>query len=368
MSQKFGEVVSAFVGDKNFEDMGSYGEGHINDTCLANVKLSDGKNIKLIFQKINHNIFTNTDGLMNNILGVTEFLKDIIVKNGGDPDRETLTVVKTLDGKLLYKDSEGNYWRAYTFIDDTNCFQSIECDKDFYNCGVAFGNFQRQLANYPVDKLCETIVNFHNTESRIADLEKAIAADVKGRAKNVAKEIEFALSRKESACEIVNLIRDGKMPMRVTHNDTKLNNILFDKQTGKALCIIDLDTVMPGAAAYDFGDSIRFGASTGAEDEVDLDKIEMDLHLYEVFAEGYLSVAKEFLTVTELYSLSIGAKIMTYECGIRFLTDYLNGDTYFKIHRENHNLDRCRTQFKLVADMEQKMDQMHEIIKQHSKQ
>ncbi len=367
MSYNFDKIVSAFVGDKKCVDIRPHGEGHINDTFAATIQDADGTQKRVIFQKINHSIFTDTDGLMNNIWGVTNFLKDIIVKNGGDPNRETMTVIKTLDGKFLYNDEGGNYWRAYDFIEGTNCFQSIESDEDFYNCGAAFGNFQRQLADYPADELCETIVNFHNTESRLRDFEEAVKKDVMGRAKDVQPEIEFALQRKESACEIVNLLRDGKMPLRVTHNDTKLNNILFDAQTGKALCIIDLDTVMPGAAAYDFGDSIRFGASTGAEDETDLSKIEMSLHLFEVFTKGYLSVAKEFLTETELYSLAIGAKIMTFECGIRFLADYLSGDTYFKIHRERHNLDRCRTQFKLVDDMEKKMDEMQAIVKKYAK-
>ena len=367
MKYDFDKVVAAFVGDEKCIDIRPHGEGHINDTFAGTIDIGGGKTKRLIFQRINHSIFTDPDGLMNNICGVTEFLKDIIAKNGGDPNRETMTVIKTVDGGNYYKDADGNYWRAYDFIEDTNCFQSIESDEDFYNCGAAFGNFQRQLADYPAAKLCETIVNFHNTESRIKDFEKAVKDDIKGRAKDVQAEIDFAMQRKEAGCEIVNLLRDGKMPLRVTHNDTKLNIILFDAQSGEALCIIDLDTVMPGAAAYDFGDSIRFGASTGAEDEIDLSKIEMSLDLFEVFTKGYLSVAKEFLTETELYSLAIGAKIMTYECGIRFLTDYLNGDTYFKIHREHHNLDRCRTQFKLVADMEKKMDEMHAIVKKYSK-
>ena len=218
------------------------------------------------------------------------------------------------------------------------------------------------LAEYPAEKLHETIVNFHNTPSRFADFKKALAEDKMGRAKNVQAEIDFVLARECKADAITSKLESGEIPYRVTHNDTKLNNILIDNKTGKAKCVIDLDTIMPGAAAYDFGDSIRFGASTGAEDETDLSKISVDTHLFEVFAKGYLSTANKFLTPAEKDSLVTGAYLMTLECGVRFLADYLNGDVYFKIHRENHNLARCRTQFKLVADMEAKEAELRAIV------
>lgn len=363
----FDLIVSQFLneGDK-MVSVGPFGEGHINDTYAAVIE-NNGEKRRIIVQRINHSIFTEPAALMDNIYGVTTFLKKIIEANGGDVLRETLTVIPAKDGKLYFVDEGGNYWRSYIFIEGATTYQSIQTKEDFYNCGAAFGNFQRLLADYPADQLSESIPNFHNTEKRFEAFVEAVNKDICGRAKDVQAEIEFAMARKEAACEIVNMLKEGKIPLRVTHNDTKLNNIMIDDATGKAICIIDLDTIMPGAAAYDFGDSIRFGASTGAEDEVDLSKIEMSLELFEVFASGYLSVAKEFLTDEELYSLSIGAKIMTFECGIRFLTDYLSGDTYFKIHRPNHNLDRCRTQFKLVADMEKKMDQMHVIVNKYAK-
>ncbi|MBQ8267736.1 MAG: aminoglycoside phosphotransferase family protein [Clostridia bacterium] len=293
---------------------------------------------------------------MENIVGVTEFLRGKVEEDG------TLTVIPTLDGKSFYVDEFENYWRVYKFIDDAIAYQQIENDNDFYICGLAFGEFQQMLAEYPAEKLHETIVNFHNTPSLYADFKKALAEDKMGRAKDVQPEIDFVLARECKADGITSKLESGEIPYRVTHNDTKLNNILIDNETGKAKCVIDLDTVMPGAAAYDFGDSIRFGASTGAEDETDLSKISVDTHLFEVFAKGYLSTANKFLTPAEKDSLVTGAYLMTLECGVRFLTDFLNGDVYFKIHRENHNLDRCRTQFKLVSDMEAKEAELRAIV------
>lgn len=333
-----------------------YGNGHINATWLAIHKSDDGKEAKNLLQKISTVAFKKPNELMENIVGVTEFLRNKVEEDG------TLTVIKTLDGKNLYIDEFGNYWRVYKFIDDAIAYQQIENDNDFYICGLAFGEFQQMLAEYPAEKLHETIVNFHNTPSRYADFKKALAEDKMGRAKDVQPEIDFVLAREGKADGITSKLESGEIPYRVTHNDTKLNNILIDNETGKAKCVIDLDTVMPGAAAYDFGDSIRFGASTGAEDETDLSKISVDTHLFEVFAKGYLSTANKFLTPAEKDSLVTGAYLMTLECGVRFLTDYLNGDVYFKIHRENHNLDRCRTQFKLVSDMEAKEAELRAIV------
>ncbi len=338
-------------------EINPYGSGHINSTWLAIHKSADGKITKNLLQKINNYVFTNPDQLMENIVGVTEYLKDLVEEDG------TLTVIKTLDGKNYLLDEFGNYWRVYKFIDDATAYDKIENENDFYTCGTAFGEFQQLLAGYPAEKLHETIANFHNTPSRIADLKKAIAEDKAGRLDSVKAEVDFVLSREDKVDAITSKLASGEIPYRVTHNDTKLNNILIDNATGKAKCVIDLDTIMPGAAAYDFGDCIRFGASTAAEDETDLSKVEVDLHLFEVFASGYLSTANKFLTDAEKESLVTGAYLMTLECGSRFLADYLNGDVYFKIHRENHNLDRCRTQFKLVADMEAKEAQMREFVR-----
>ena len=333
-----------------------YGSGHINSTWLAIHKSDDGKEVKNLMQKISTVAFKNPEQLMENIVGVTEFLRDKVEEDG------TLTVIPTLDGKSFYLDEFGSYWRVYKFVENATAYQQIENDNDFYTCGLAFGEFQQMLAEYPAEKLYETIPNFHNTPSRFADFKKALAEDKMGRAKDVQAEIDFVLAHECKADAITSKLESGEIPYRVTHNDTKLNNILIDDATGKAKCVIDLDTVMPGAAAYDFGDSIRFGASTGAEDETDLSKISVDVHLFEVFAKGYLSTANKFLTPAEKDSLVTGAYLMTLECGVRFLTDYLNGDVYFKIHRENHNLDRCRTQFKLVSDMEAKEAELRAIV------
>ena len=286
----------------------------------------------------------------------------MITSRGGDPDRETLNVLKTRQGADYYQDSCGNYWRVFPFIERSFCLEKVENQNNFYDCGVAFGNFQKMLADFPVETLHETIVNFHNTPSRFQDFQKAVKEGDKDRAALAGSEIAFALDRESDTAVLTGLLAEGKLPLRVTHNDTKLNNILFDDDTKKALCILDLDTIMPGLSLYDFGDSIRFGASTGAEDETDLDKVELDLTLFEAFTKGFLEGCQGSLTEKEIEMLPMGAKLMTYECGIRFLGDFLTGDHYFKIHRTNHNLDRARTQFKLVADMEKKWAEMAAIV------
>ena len=232
---------------------------------------------------------------------------------------------------------------------------------DFYQSAVAFGQFQQQLQDFPADTLHETIPNFHNTVDRYRIFHEVLAADPMHRAGEVTDEIQFVLDREEEAGTLVHLLQEGKLPLRVTHNDTKLNNVMLDETTRTPLCVIDLDTVMPGLSAYDFGDSIRFGAATAAEDEKDLSKMEMDLELFRTYAKGFLHACPD-LTPMEKKMLPMGAKLMTLECGLRFLTDYLDGDHYFAVHREGQNLDRCRTQFKLVADMESKWTAMASII------
>lgn len=338
-----------------------YGSGHINDTYRIAASTEDGEK-RFILQRMNKSIFTKPVELMENVIGVTEWLKKKIIAAGGDPERETLNIVLSTDGKPYYVDSEGEYWRVYLFVEGTSSYDQVEKPDDFYQSAVSFGHFQSLLSDYPAKTLHETIENFHNTIWRMENLKKAIEADPCGRAKEVQEEIRFALDREAFAHTLCDLERDGKIPTRVTHNDTKLNNILIDNATGKGICVIDLDTVMPGLAVNDFGDSIRFGASTGAEDEKDLSKISCDLSLYELYVKGFVEGCKGALTDAELEHLPTGAMMMTFECGIRFLTDYLEGDHYFKIHREGHNLDRCRTQFKLVKDMEEKLPQMKAIV------
>ena len=337
-----------------------YGNGHINDSFLVVAER------RYIMQRMNTAIFKDPHGLMQNILGVTEHIRKKTAALGGDVERCSLVVCPTLAGKKYFCDSTGSYWRLYEFTERTITREKVENAEDFYRCAEAFGEFQRYLADYPAETLVETIANFHNTPWRYENLMAAVAADKCGRLASVLLEVEFAKAR-ENFCKIIeNAREEGRLPLRVTHNDTKLNNILFDEESGKAICVIDLDTVMPGYSVNDFGDSIRFGANTAVEDETDLTKVTLDLELFKTYAEGFIKGCGGSLTETELELLPIGAMMMTLECGMRFLTDYLEGDTYFKIHKENHNLDRARNQFALVADMEKKLPKMQEIIKKYS--
>lgn len=341
-----------------------YGSGHINDTFRLICRDQDQERLYII-QRINHEIFTDPVSLMNNIAGVTSFLRDKITAQGGDPYRETLNIVKARDGKNYAQDRDGNYWRGYLFISGATCFDKVRNPEDFYQSGKAFGHFQRQLSEYPAEELTETIVDFHNTPVRLETFKRAVEEDIMGRAHLVQEEIKFVMDRAEEAGAAMKMLNEGKLPLRVTHNDTKLNNIMIDDATGEALCIIDLDTIMPGLSIFDFGDSIRFGANTADEDEPDVSKVSLSLPLYEIYTKGFLEGCQGSLTKEERDMLPMGAKLMTFECGMRFLTDYLQGDTYFRISRENHNLDRTRTQFGLVADMEKKWDEMAEIVRKY---
>ena len=302
---------------------------------------------------------------MANIVGVTSFLGRKIKDAGGDPERETMSVWATKDGRNFYTDSEGGAWRVYPFVEDTVCLQKAETPELFRASAVAFGKFQRMLKDYPADTLYETIPKFHDTEDRLAKLKAAVAADVMGRVKEVGPELKFVEEREADCSVALSALREGRLPLRVTHNDTKLNNILIDRKSGEGICVIDLDTVMPGLSINDFGDSIRFGANHSAEDEQDLTKVNFDLELFDVYAAGYLEGAGGALTEAELDYLPWGAKLMTLECGIRFLTDYLEGDHYFRTHRDGQNLDRCRTQFKLVSDMEAAWDDMKAVVNKY---
>lgn len=337
-----------------------WGSGHINDTFLL-----EGE-VRYILQRMNRSIFSKPLQVMQNITGVTAFLKQKIKKAGGDEKRETLTVIPAGGGEPLFWDSFGDCWRMYYMIEDAVCYDKVETEQDFYESAKAFGNFSYLLSDYPARTLHETIPGFHDTKARYQAFLRAVEADVCNRAKDAAEEIRFYREREEITGVLGQLQAEGRLPLRVTHNDTKLNNIMMDKKTGRGICVIDLDTVMPGLIVNDFGDSIRFGASTGAEDERDLSKVGCDLRLFELYTGGFLEGSRGSLTKLEIAMLPMGAKVMTYECGIRFLTDYLQGDTYFKTHREGQNLDRCRTQMKLVADMEQKWEQMEAIVAKKS--
>lgn len=330
-----------------------YGSGHINETYL--VSTSEGA--RYILQKINRHVFADVAALMENIAAVTRYL----ARQDPEPGH-VLTLVPTLNGADWLEDEQGDCWRMYMFIDGLS-LDRARIPEEFRQSGVAFGRFQRQLAGFPVAALHETIPRFHDTPARYAQLHAALRADTKGRAAQVQKELNFYLAREEAAGGMVRMTREGRLPLRVTHNDTKLNNVLLDRQTGAPLCVIDLDTVMPGLACNDFGDSIRFGASTADEDERSLDRVTLSLPLYEAYAQGFLAACGDSLTPLEIETLPLGAKMMTLECGVRFLTDYLNGDVYFHISRADHNLDRCRTQARLVQDMERKWDDIREITR-----
>lgn len=352
------EIAARFAVNGRVAYCERYGNGHINETYLVE---TDG-GARYILQKINDTVFRNVPALMENVSAVTRYLR----ARTDDP-RRAMHLVQTTEGADYLRDEAGGWWRMYDFIENSICLQAAETDEDFYQSAVAFGEFQRELSEFPAHTLHETIAKFHDTRNRYVQFREALNADPLGRAASVQTEIEFALVREKDAGELMRLLEAGELPLRVTHNDTKLNNVLLDRETRKPLCVIDLDTVMPGLAAFDFGDSIRFGASTAAEDETDLGKVEMSLELFETYARGFLEACGSALSPLEKATLPLGAKLMTLECGVRFLTDYLSGDTYFRIHRPNHNLDRCRTQFKLVSDMEKKQNKMRAVIEKLSK-
>ncbi len=344
-----------------------FGAGHINETYAVYMPGESGDELAYVLQRVNSNVFKDPAGVMDNIFGVTEYLRNVIRREGGDPDRETLSYIKTKSGCNYFEDSEGEPWRCYNFIPDSVCYQLVEEPEQFYQSGSSFGHFLKQLSDYPASKLNETIPDFHNTIRRFEAFQVALKRDLKNRADSCRPEIDFVLAREKDCGVLVHQQDEGILPLRVTHNDTKLNNILFDEKTGKGLCIIDLDTIMPGLAANDFGDSIRFGAATAEEDEPNLDLMHFDISLYELYVKGYLEETKDVLTEAEIGSLPWGARLMTLECGIRFLTDYLQGDTYFKTDYPEHNLIRARTQFRLVDEMEQQFERMQEIVQKYTK-
>lgn len=350
------DVLRGFRLDAEPVSCEPYGCGHINVTYLAVA----ASGCRYILQRINHHTFRDIPGLMENITAVTEFLR----AKANDP-RSVLTLVKTHDG-ASFLHTQDAYWRVYDFVEDTICLQLPETDEDFYQSAIGFGTFQQMLSDFPAERLHETIPNFHNTPDRYRAFLEVLERDALHRAALVQPEIEFALARQSEMGVLQSALSSGELPLRVTHNDTKLNNVLLDAKTRKACCVIDLDTVMPGTSVYDFGDSIRFGAATAAEDEKDVSKMEVSLERFRVFTRGYTRSCPN-LTKSEIACLAIGAKTMTMECGVRFLTDYLDGDHYFATHREGQNLDRARTQFKLVADMEKKWDAMQKIVKEEAK-
>lgn len=362
--EQFNEIAAAFQCPGIYLGEEPYGSGHINDTYRV-VYEQDGQKVHYIHQRINHTIFKNVPGLMENIGHVTRHQrKKFEEADSSDLDRRVLTLIPTVDGEDFYQDVNGDYWRTYVFIEDAVGVDVIENTDQAYEAAKAFGEFQCQLADLP-GRLHETIPNFHHTRSRFDTLKEAVAADIHGRADDVKEEIAFAMEREEIVDRVIKLMASGEIPERVTHNDTKLNNVLIDTGTGKGMCVIDLDTVMPGSVLYDFGDMIRTTTNQAAEDEQDLSRVEMNIDYFEALVKGYLETASGFLTGREIELLAFSGRLITFETGLRFLTDYLQGDVYFKTHREGQNIDRCRKQFKMVESMERQADKMQRVVEKH---
>lgn len=352
------DAAAAYPFWNKIESITPYGGGHINDTFL--VKCLDGE--EYVLQRINSYVFEHPDEIMENIIGVTGFIADKLKKSGRDAARGTLTVVQTKDGMDYFVDNLGEFWRVTVNIQNTTAFDFAESTEMLKKSGAAFGEFQSMLADYPAETLHETIPHFHDTPDRYRQLEQAIKDNKSGRLCNVAEEIEFVKARKADCAALMDLLQEGELPLKVTHNDTKMSNVLIDNTTGEAVCVIDLDTVMPGLTAFDFGDSIRAGATTAAEDEADLSKVHFSMELFKAYTEGFLGAAGKALTETEIRTLPVGAKLMTLEVGMRFLADYINGDVYFKTQYPEHNLVRARNQFHLVKDMESQWDEMMAVV------
>ena len=346
------QILTKFHIQGNAVSCREFGSGHINDTYK--VETDDGH--RYILQRINKFVFNNPVEVMQNVSAVTDFLR----KTLNCPD-ETLHFIRTDENLRYFVDENDDCWRCYEFADGV-CLEAPETEEDFYQSAIAFGRFQEMLSDFPADTLHETIPLFHNTVNRYRLFKEALDLDRVGRASTIAEEVEFIMEREEEAGTICRLLDSGELPLRVTHNDTKINNIMIDENTGKAVCVIDLDTVMAGSALYDYGDAIRFGANTAAEDEADTSKISLDLNLFREFTAGFLSEVGDLLTEEEIACLPLGIKVMTCELAMRFLTDYIDGDLYFRVKSPDHNLVRAHAQMKLLEDIESKNDEMNAII------
>ena len=359
-------IVSQFDIPGRYVEHAAIRSGLINQTNLVTMQTDDGQTQSYIFQRINTNVFREPYHVMENIIRVTEHIKKHMIETDGSYSRRVLSFATTKDGTPYYESEQDGFWRAYEFVDNSTAYNLAPSADHFFEAGRCFGEFQLYLTDYDATTLFETIPNFHHTVKRVEALRQAIEENRADRLKDVQHEVDFLLSRADEAGIIVDALESGEIPYRVTHNDTKINNVLFDNTTDKALCVIDLDTVMPGSSLYDFGDAIRSGACDTAEDEPNLSKVEMDLNKYRLFTKGFIKGTHSLLTHREIELLPIGAKMMTYEVAVRFLTDYLNGDVYFHTEYSGQNLLRTRTQMKLVADMESKMDEMKRIALEYA--
>jgi len=336
--------------------------GHINETYSATYD-QGGMRVRYIHQKINKTVFKNPPAVMQNVMRVTTHIRrGLEAQNARDITRRSLIVIPTRNGKPFYRSTDGEYWRTFVFVEGVQTFEAVQSPDQALQAGRAFGEFQSLLVDLPGERLNETIPGFHNTRNRFGALQQAIQKDHFNRAKDAKPEIEFALNHEPIVDVILNAMAKRKIPERITHNDTKFNNVMLDTLTGEAKCVVDLDTVMPGCALYDFGDMVRTTTSPTLEDEQDLSQVKMQMPMFKKLADGYLSTAGKFLTKAEKSYIAFSGKLITFEIGLRFLTDYLSGDTYFRIHRPAHNLDRCRTQFKLVQSIEKQEDAMQKYV------
>ena len=369
MNPDFAQITNHFCFRGDLYHVERVHSGHINDSYAAVFRAPDKgpgeEPHRYLLQRINHHVFRSPERLMRNIEGVSGHVRDKVLAAGGNPDREALTLVRTVDGGVLHRTPGGEYWRAALFVEGAQTYDSASSLEQVYSAARAFGTFQRMVSDYPAEQLYETIPDFHNTPKRFEAFVQAVRRDDQNRARGVRAEIRFVEQRAAETAILIDALEAGTLPQRVTHNDTKFNNVMIDDATGVGICVIDLDTVMPGLSLYDIGDAVRSGANSAAEDERDLSLVTIDLEVFGHLVAGYLDAAGEFLTGVEIDYLPFSAKLMTLECGMRFLTDYLEGDRYFRIHRPEHNLDRCRTQFKMVRDMEAKQGAMEAIVERY---
>jgi hypothetical protein len=361
------EIVTHFQMDGDVAEIAPYGTGHINGTYRVTCRLpGEGRRERAyILQRINQNIFKQPENLMQNMERVTAHLRQKIGSNGGDSQRRVITLIPTRSGENFYRTPQGDFWRAEVFIEGAQTYLQAQNATHYYQAARAFGDFQRHLSDFPIEQLHTTIPDFHHTGKRFQTFVQAVESDTHNRAQGVRADIEFALQRASEATRLVDLVAAGQMPERVTHNDTKLDNVMIDDTTGEGVCVIDLDTVMPGLAVFDFGDTVRSCCNPALEDEPDLAKVTFSLPTFNLLAQGFLDATRDCLTPIEIDHLAFGAKLITFEQGLRFLGDHLNGDVYYKIHRPNHNLERARTQFKLVSDMEAVFDEMLQIVEKY---
>ena len=364
VEERYAKIAKAFGLHGILKETSHLGNGHINDTVLL-VFDDNGIRRELVLQKINKYVFHHPDELMENMVGVTEFLRKKVIASGGDPEREVLTVLPATDGRYFYIDEDGEYWRVTKRISNARCSEMASSPDEFRKAGYAFGHFQSQLSDYPAQTLHETIPYFHDTRVRYRNFIKSVEADRMGRVAGCEDEIKFILDRKATAFYPMDSFDKGEFPLRVTHNDTKFNNILFDLVTSEPVCILDLDTVMPGLAMSDFGDAIRTGACTAVEDEPDVEKVKFDVDLFDSFADGFINGCDGKLTDHEIDALPVGALTATYEQGLRFLADYIDGDVYFKTAYPEHNLVRTHTQIRMVEEIESKWDRIQNIIQKY---